>query len=132
MMAKKKILIIDDEPDFIKVVKERIESWGFEVSSCESGREALETLGKISPDVIVLDYIMPEMDGVAVLKHIRAIDQKIPVIMFTAHPDIKVIKGTDALGVSAFIPKFSAYTDVQNSLKAALNLIDKASSGKEG
>jgi len=131
-MVKKKILIIDDEPDFIKVIKERIESWGFEVVSCEGGKEAMGILSKVRPDIIILDYIMPEMDGVEVLRHIRALDQKIPIIMFTAHPDIKVIKGTDALGVSAFIPKFSAYTDVQNSLKAALNLIDKAPGGKEG
>jgi two-component system response regulator GlrR len=131
-MAKKKVLIIDDEPDFIRVIKERIESWGFDVSSCEGGIEALEALKKMQPDAIVLDYIMPEMDGVEVLKRIRAQDPKIPVIMFTAHPDIKVIKGADALGVSAFIPKFSAYTDVQNSLKAALDLIDKASGDKKG
>lgn len=125
-MFKKRILIIDDEPDFIKIIKQRIESWGFEVISSEGGKEALEIIEKRKPDIIILDYIMPEMDGVAVLRQIRSRNKDIPVIMFTAHPDINVIKGTDELGVSAFIPKFSAYTDVQNTLKAALDLISKS------
>ena len=82
------------------------------------------------PDVIVLDYMMPEMDGVATLKHIRGIDKMVPVIMFTAYPATKVMEEAEKLGVSSFVPKLSAYTDVAMSLRAAIDIAAKNISGK--
>ena len=125
-MNSKKLLIIDDEPDFLKVMASRIETWGYEVIQASSGKEGLELLKSETPGIIVLDYMMPEMNGIVTLKKIREIDRKIPVIMFTAHPNEKAIKGTEKLGVSAFIPKFSVYTDVQQALKGALAIAEKS------
>ena len=54
-----------------------------------------------------------------------------PVIMFTGHPDIKVVKGTEKLWISAFIPKLSTYSNVQSSLKLAIEMILKNKRKKE-
>lgn len=130
-MNKKQILIVDDESDFIEIMSAIVASWGYEVSTAKDGKEALEILKAKKPDIIVLDYLMPGMDGVEVLKHIRGKDKDVPVIMFTAHPDMKVINGTEKLGVSAFIPKLSTYSDVPASLKFTIDMILKKAHNKE-
>jgi CheY-like chemotaxis protein len=107
-MDKKKLLLVDDEKDLLTVVGLTIESWGYEVLKAPSGKAALEILKNNNPDIVVLDYLMPEMDGIATLKEIRKINTKIPVIMFTAHPEGIPLKGSDGLGISAFVPKDSA------------------------
>ena len=75
---------------------------------------------------MILDYMMPEMDGITTLEAIRKIDEKIPVVMFTAHLEDKMIKGTENLRVSAFIPKLSVeYSDSQTALKTTLDIHKK-------
>lgn len=130
-MRKQKILFVDDEADFVDIMKQRLESWGYEITTASSGKEALDILAGNRVDTIILDYLMPGMDGVAVLEQIRKKDKNIPVIMFTAHPNNVSIKGAEELGVSSFIPKFSAYADVQVSLEAALDLAAKSLIQKE-
>jgi len=123
-MAKLKILLVDDEPDFLTLMGARIESWGYELIGVSGGREAVKALQAKKPDIIILDYLMPEMDGVKTLKEIRKQNKHIPVIMFTAHPEIKVISGTEQLGVSAFIPKLSGQ-DTESLLRSAVHLADQ-------
>ena len=84
------------------------------------------------PAIVILDYMMPEMDGIATLKKIREIDRTLPVIMFTAYPNINAMKGTDRLGVNAFIPKLSTYSDVSASLKSTLEMVLKKKNVKKG
>jgi two-component system response regulator (stage 0 sporulation protein F) len=115
-MDKKKILLVDDEKDLLTVIGLTIESWGYEVFKAPSGREALEILKNNNPDIVILDYLMPEMDGIATLREIRKINTKIPVIMFTAHPEGIPLKGTDGLGISAFVPKASAEAILRTSI----------------
>ena len=125
-MDKIKVLVVDDEIDYLSLMQERIEFWGYEVISAQDGKTALAAIKEKHPDIIILDYFMPGMDGMAVLKEIRKFDQKIAVIMFTAHADIKNIKGAQELGVSAFIPKLSTYsTDIQASLRSILDIEQK-------
>ncbi len=131
-MDKKRVLIVDDELDFLEIMTYKIESWGYEVVAASNGREALEALRDKKPDMVILDYRMPDMDGVGVLKQMRKINKKIPVIMFTAQPDAKSMKETGKLGVCSYIPKLSVYSDVQSVLKTALDMLrkKKASDGK--
>jgi len=121
----KKILIVDDEADFLDVMKIRINGWGYDCLGASSGQEALETLSKHKIDVVILDYIMPHMDGLATLKEIRKVNKDMPVVMLTAHPDKKVIKGSEKQGVVVFIPKVSAYQDMHDALKTALDMVLK-------
>ena len=124
-MPLKRILLVDDELDFLKIIGTRIKSWGYELITAENGKEAIEALKNENPDVIVLDYMMPEMDGITTLKQMRKIDKKIPVIMFTAFPDKRSIEGIENFKVSTFIPKLSAFSDVQATLKSAINMLAK-------
>jgi len=130
-MTKLKILLIDDEVDFVEVMNNRINSWGYEVISAFNGKKGLDSLMSQKPDVIILDYMMPKMDSITTLKQIRKIDRGIPVVMLTAYPDEKSLKGTKQLGISAYVPKVSPHTETQNSLKTALAMIEKKLDKKE-
>jgi len=131
-MNKVKILIVDDEVDYLSVMQERLESWGYEVFLAQGGKEGLAAVKEKFPDIVVLDYFMPGIDGVEVLRRIRKFNKTLLVIMLTAHADIKNIRGAQELGVSAFIPKLSAYSDVQSSLKSALLLAQNKIKDQKG
>jgi DNA-binding NtrC family response regulator len=75
---------------------------------------------------VILDYLLPDMDGVSVLNQLRKTNKTLPVIMFTAHPNMKAMEATQKLGISAFIPKLSAYSDTQSSLKTALKIAERS------
>jgi DNA-binding NtrC family response regulator len=128
-MGKAKVLLVDDELDYLNVMKARIESWGYEVLTSQEGKESLGIIKDKSPDIAILDYLMPGMDGVAVLKEIRRSNKDLPVIMLTAHSEVENIKAAQDLGVSTFIPKLSAYSDAQSSLRVALDLAQKKIEG---
>ena len=123
-MKKIEIMLVDDEPDLLEVMGAVIKGWGYDLTTAVGGKEAIEMFKLRRPDIIVLDYLMPEKDGIATLTEIRRLDKKVPVIMFTAYPD-KIIKGTEDLGISALIPKLSTYSDVSSSLKSTIDLIIK-------
>jgi two-component system, OmpR family, response regulator len=124
-MSEKRVLLVDDEKDFLDVMSQRIKVWGYEVVPTLSAREAIETVRADGADIIVMDYMMPEMDGITAANKIRTLNQDIPIIMFTAHPDYRALEGAEQLGVIAFIPKFSSYADAQSALQSALGIADK-------
>ena len=124
-MAKLKILLIDDEPDFLRIMGLHIQNWGYDLVKASSGEEGIAAVKCDKPDIIILDYVMPDMDGMKVLKQIRKINSDLPVIMFTANPDIKSIRGSKKLGVSAYIPKFCLYTNMPSAVKDELDKIKK-------
>ncbi len=126
-MEKLKILLVDDEADFLATMSMIIRGWGYGVIEAASGKAAIDILTSEKPDtpnIIILDYMMPEMDGIAALQQIRKVNKKIPVIMFTAHPDQKAMKGADELGVSVFVPKLSVFSDSQAALKEAIRMAE--------
>lgn len=123
-MSKVKVLLVDDELDFLEVLGVRVRSWGYDVLVASSGKEAIEAL-KNNPDIVILDYLMPEMDGVQTLREIRKISNKIQVVMFTAHANGSAMADTEKLGVYAFIPKLSFYQDAQATLKSVIDTIAK-------
>jgi two-component system, OmpR family, response regulator VicR len=70
--SQKTIMVVDDEPDLLELVKAILETEGFSVVTASNGRECLEKLGKVSPDLVLLDMMMPEMSGREVCEKIRA------------------------------------------------------------
>lgn len=121
-MPKRKILLVDDEKPFLITLANKIKSWNYEVVSASSGKEAIEVFKKQKVDIIVLDLMMPVMDGIATLKKIRKIDDKVPVIMFTAYPGMQAINNARELGVGTFIPKFNVFADAVKTLESAINM----------
>lgn len=82
----KKILIIDDEPQFLFISAARLEANDYTVITALSGKQGLEKARKEIPDLILLDHVMPEMDGGEVLDRFKKdpVTKHIPVVMFTA------------------------------------------------
>ena len=81
--GKAKILIVDDEPDVLSVLTNRLQLAGYQVCSATNGEEALEVFHRESPDLIVLDVMLPKMDGIAVCRRIRS-ESVVPIIFLTA------------------------------------------------
>lgn len=123
---KRKILLVDDERGILIFIGGCIEEWGYDLITASSGKEAIDALKNKNPDIIILDYKMADMDGIDTLKKIRALNEEIPVIMFTAFPDQRSIKGSEKLGVIAYIPKVTPYTKTEDLLRAAINLAENA------
>lgn len=82
----KKLLLIDDDPNLILLVKDYLEFRGYEVITAENGREALDLLDNEVPDMIICDVMMPEMDGYTLVKHVREDPRTnwIPVLFLSA------------------------------------------------
>jgi len=83
--AAKKVLVVDDEKDFLFTMEYWLKSKGYEVRTVTDGFKALESMKAFSPNIILLDINMPGMDGVETLKRIREIDKGVPVIIITAY-----------------------------------------------
>lgn len=83
--TKKKILLVEDDPMIVDMYKIRLEEDGFEVYVTDKGSEALKIAEKENPDLVLLDIILPEIDGFAVLQLLKedAKTKKIPVILLT-------------------------------------------------
>ncbi|MBA9079695.1 MULTISPECIES: response regulator transcription factor [Rufibacter] len=69
--AKYKILVVDDDPDIVELLQYNLEKEGYEVSHAENGQEALKTAKRITPDIILLDVMMPVMDGITACRQLR-------------------------------------------------------------
>lgn len=121
-MKKIAILLVDNEADFLKLMSMRIKSWDYDVLEAQTAKKAMEIVDAKLADIIVLDYKMPDLDGIDLLKKIRAVNKDIPVIMFTAFPDIKSMEGANELGVVCYTPKLGVDYEDQASLKSALLL----------
>jgi len=121
-MRKVKILIVDDERDFVEFIKIRLRNWGYNVISAYNGKEGVSSLKEKKPDIIILDCYMPEMDGISALKEIRKINKKIPVIILTAYPDVEMMNKAEKLGIVAFIPKITTEVNLRTLLEGAVKL----------
>ncbi len=119
-MDKIRVLLVDDEPDLLLVMGKTIESWGYKLIQASSGRDAITAIKDNKADIIVLDYLMPDLNGIDTLKEIRKINAKIPVVMFSAHQGGVPIKGTENLGINVFVPKSSAET----TLRVAISMLE--------
>jgi DNA-binding response OmpR family regulator len=95
------ILVVDDDPDVLTSIVEVLEDAGYSVKSASSGQAALDTLGRQLPDLVVLDIVMPEMDGLEVCRRIRAdpFTSKLPIIFLTARGRATdIVQGLDSGG----------------------------------
>ncbi len=119
-MLKKTILVIDDEVDFVKLIKLRLESNGYEVESAFDGEEGLSKIAQKKPDVILLDVMMPKKDGYTMLHELKSKEDlnSIPVIIITAKAYMKDLFGIE--GVADYIVKPFDDDDLLLRIKRAL------------
>ena len=107
MAEKPRILLVDDEPSIVKMVGKRLEVEGFEVITAMDGQEGLEKAQTQHPDLIVLDLMLPKLNGYEVCTMLKqdARHQKIPIVMFTAKTQEKDEKTALECGANAFVRK---------------------------
>ena len=104
-MANEKILVVDDEPDFLKVMKLRLEANNYEVITAGDGEEALEKIKQHQLKAVLLDILMPGFDGLKTLEIIRKQNKDLPVFIITAFCNEERFKQARELGASGFIVK---------------------------
>lgn len=113
------ILVVDDEPRMIRFIRLNLEHDGFDVHDAPDGQEALEQLRDVMPDLILLDVMMPGIDGFETLEMIREISN-VPVIMLTAKGDVEDrVKGLE-LGADDYISKPFSPAELSSRVKAVL------------
>ena len=108
-VAVAKVLIVDDEPNIREVVGLYLRSDGHDVVSAADGEEALEVFRKSAPDLVVLDLMLPKLNGLEVCRHIQA-ERRVPLIMLTARGDeeeriVGLSLGADDYVVKPFSPR---------------------------
>ena len=129
MSLQKRILVVDDEPDFASIVQGNLEKEGFTVDVAYNGVEGIEKVQANPPDAIVLDVMMPEMDGYAVCKELKG-DEKyceIPIVLLTAvasHVTSTRYTHRDGMATEAddYIAKPASAEDITKSIKRLLDL----------
>jgi DNA-binding response OmpR family regulator len=100
-----KLLLAEDEPALGQIVKETLETRGFEVILCENGEKALEKYQLDSPEILVLDVMMPKKDGFTLAKEIRSIDDTIPIIFLTAKSQTHDVVEGFSIGGNDYLKK---------------------------
>ncbi len=105
--TKKKVLIVDDEPNILGLFSDALSSCGFECLTARNGLEGLDASLTKKPDIILLDLRMPEMDGLAMLRELRKteIGKRMPVIILSTLNDEKSVSEAMEYGVSDFFEK---------------------------
>jgi len=129
MSEKKRILVVDDEPDFASIVQGNLEKEGFEVEIAYNGVEGLEKVYANPPDAIVLDVMMPEKDGYEMCADLKQ-DEKysdIPIILLTAvasHVTSTRYSHADGMSTEAddYIAKPASAEEITRSVKQLLGM----------
>jgi DNA-binding response OmpR family regulator len=104
-MPPKKILVVDDEPEVRKLMEHFLTEKGFEVRVAENGRLGLAVLETFTPDLVLLDMHMPELDGAGALREIARRWPSLPVIMVTVNEDVETTSRLLQLGAADYVPK---------------------------
>ena len=122
MDTNKTIMVVDDNPDIITIVKTILEGKGYTVLSASSGPELLNMLKGQKPDLIILDIMMPEMDGLEVLSRLKAVadTSTLPVILLTAKVQYEDVLGGYKLGADYYITKPFTSTQLVNGINLLL------------
>jgi DNA-binding response OmpR family regulator len=128
-MTKKRILLVDDEEELLKAMRIRLSSWGYDVITATCGEEAIR-IAKDSRrflDAIILDIMMPGIDGIETLRRIRRFNKKVPILMLTAYTSKERMKNAEAFGISGFIPKGAEVGEPSNIIRIVLKGAKKTS-----
>ena len=124
MPEKRKILFVDDEPDLVQLVSLRLQAGGYEVAVARDGQEALDQVKKVQPDLIILDLMLPKIEGYKVCRLLK-FDERykgIPVLIFTARAQAEDIQMAMECGADAYLTKPFEVEALLGKLKELLAL----------
>ena len=114
------ILIVDDEPDICEMLAKILSREGYVVKIAMSGKETVKEVMAGSVDIVLLDIIMPDQDGIETLRQIKAIRPQIPVIMFTAYVNMSTIRDAMRFGAYDYIAKPFDLESIKKVIKQRL------------
>jgi DNA-binding response OmpR family regulator len=118
-----RVLVVDDEPDAVELLQEFLTAKGYEVLTASDGEEALRKVKEERPHVILLDVRMPRMNGLEVLKRVRAMDHEVGVIMVTAVNEEETGRQALQLGAFDYITKPLDFTYLERSLWVKIQMM---------
>lgn len=123
-MEKKKILLADDEPDIVTILKRYLEHDGFEVTACSTGRDALDAVAAGKFDLLILDVMMPGMNGWEACKLVKKDPgtKHIPVIILTARSTNMDTLMSFECGADEYASKPFEYPELSKTIHALLKL----------
>ncbi len=123
---KEKILVVDDEASIRRILETRLSMIGYDVVTAADGEEALETFRSSEPDLVVLDVMMPKLDGYGVCQELRK-ESDVPIIMLTALGDVADrITGLE-LGADDYVVKPFSPKELEARIRSVLRRVDKVS-----
>ena len=125
-MANYKILVADDEPAVLEIMSRKVAAKGYNVVSAKNGQEAWEKIQHENPDIVLLDLIMPEMDGISVLSKLRATPPSrkfIPVIIISALGEQETMKRAIDLQADHYMVKPVTIDEVFKAIELMISLI---------
>jgi DNA-binding response OmpR family regulator len=130
-LTRRRVLVVDDEERMVRFIRMNLEHDGFLVSEAFNGKQALDRMRDVTPDLILLDVMMPDLDGFEVLKMIREVNS-VPVIMLTAKGEENDrVRGLE-LGADDYITKPFSPREMVSRVKAVLRRTEGASGSMHG
>ncbi|MBI5444964.1 MAG: sigma 54-interacting transcriptional regulator [Deltaproteobacteria bacterium] len=120
--TRQRILIVDDDPALLRLLTLRLTSAGYEVTTAESGEQALARLVPARPQLVITDLRMEPMDGMALFDALRKVNATLPVIMLTAHGSIPEAVAATKRGVFSFLTKPFSGKELLEEVERALRL----------
>jgi two-component system KDP operon response regulator KdpE len=125
-MSKIKVLVADDEPAVLEIMARKVAAEGFDVVSAKDGQEAWDKIQSEVPDIVLLDLVMPHMDGISVLSHLRANPPSkkwIPVVIISALGETEHLKKAYELKADHYLVKPVRLPDVIKTIHLMVSLI---------
>ena len=126
-LMENRILVVDDDSDILKVLKANLELHGYRVDTAENWKEAQEILSKLQPDLILLDIMLPDGDGIEICRTLRDKSPHIPIILLTARDKISdKVLGLES-GADDYVVKPFETLELLARIKACLRRVQSSS-----
>jgi DNA-binding response OmpR family regulator len=114
----KKVMVVDDDAHILRLYKEELEEEGYDVVVAGTGQEAMELFEKEDPDLVTLDILMPDIDGISLLRRMKELRPRLPIIMSTAYD----YRDDFAVWASeAYLVKSADLTELKSMVKKLLS-----------
>jgi DNA-binding response OmpR family regulator len=116
---RKKIMVVDDDPNIVKLLTFLLEKWGYEVSHSRDGLDCMSVVEYEKPDLVLLDIMMPGLDGISVCSEITT-SFNIPVIIVSGLKKEKIKEESEVFGALEFVPKPINSSELKKKVEKAL------------
>ena len=125
MDNRKAILVVDDELEFLKMIRLRLEANNYQVVTASTGQDALDKIKQYKVDAVLLDILLPDINGIDILKEIRKTRKDLPVFIITAFSSEDRFALANKFNASGFIVKTDDLQKEVDNITSVIRLADK-------